>query len=163
NLSIPLSSSASDAGTLDTLSYAWTVTKNGSAYDSGTSATFNLLPNSVGSYVVTLTVTDKDGGVATDVKTILVGNLSPTTSIGGAPASSVEGSLIQLTASGNDPDSANALTYAWTVTKNGSAYTSGTGDTLDFTPDDNASYLVTLTATDSDGAIATDTATINVT
>ena len=54
--------------------------------------------------------------------------------------------------------------YAWSVTRNGVAYGSGgAASTLSFTPADAATYVVTLTVTDTDGGASTDTATINVT
>ena len=62
-------------------------------------------------------------------------------SIGGAPASSDEGTPISLTSSVVDPG-AETLAYDWQVTKDGTAYASGTSTTLDFTPDDNGTYQV---------------------
>ncbi len=50
------------------------------------------------------------------------------------------------TPSENDP-----LTYTWIVTKDGNAYTSGTGSTANFQVVDNGSYVVTMTVTDGDG------------
>src|SRR5262249_30684860 len=61
-------------------------------------------------------------------------------------------------------DTAAGFTYAWKVTKNGAAFASGSGAGLTFTPDDNASYVVTLTATDKDGgasAAASTTLTVD--
>src|SRR5262249_9321874 len=47
-------------------------------------------------------------------------------------------------------DSAAGFTYAWSVTKNGTAYAAVSAANFSFTPDDNGTYVVTLTATDKD-------------
>src|SRR5207237_10776600 len=80
----------------DTLTYAWTVTKNGTAYASGTSDSFSFTPDDNGTYIVKLKVTDDDGGVGCDTKTIIVNNVNPTASITGAPTVSDEGTQINL-------------------------------------------------------------------
>ena len=86
-------------------------------------------------------------------------------SIGGLPAGGgSEGVPVTLSASAADApiDQAAGFGYAWTVTKNGAAFAAGTGAGITFTPDDNGSYTVTLTATDRDGAIGTTQQTLNV-
>lgn len=160
---IALTSSVSDAGSADTQTYAWTVTKNGSAYASASTEGFSFTPDDNGDYVVTLVVTDDDGGIGTDSKTIDVTNVNPTATISGAPAASPEGTAISLSGATSDAGSADTQTFAWAVTKNGDAYTSGTGAAFTFTPDDNGTFVVTLTVTDNDGGMGTDSATISVT
>ncbi len=81
-----------------------------------------------------------------------------TASLTGAPTNSAEGTAIVL---GSDVSRVSA-TLAWAVTKNGNAFATGDGATFSFTPDDNGSYVVTLTATD-DGETATDSETITIT
>src|SRR5207247_1292830 len=98
---------------------------------------------------VSLTVTDNDGGIGSDTKTVNVTNVAPTPSIAGAPASSPEGTAINVTASSTDPGTLDSVAYAWSVTKNGNPYSSGSGVNFSFTPNDNASYIITLTATDN--------------
>jgi|GEM_PF-5376927 len=67
------------AGDLPTMAYAWTVTKNGAALASGTAATLAFTPDDNGTYVVSLTAKDKDGGVsAAATKTVTVTNVAPT-------------------------------------------------------------------------------------
>jgi PKD repeat protein len=160
---IALTGSAADAGAADTLTYAWTVKKAGVELQSGSGAAFTFTPDDNGTYEVTLTVTDGDGGVATDVKTITVTNVAPWALIGGAPVSAVEGGAINLTATASDPGSADVLDYAWAVTKNGAAYAQGTGAAFSFTPDDEGVYAVTLTATDDDGVAGVVTKSVTVT
>src|SRR5262249_3398355 len=56
------------------------------------------------------------------------------------------------------------FTYAWTVTKNGNPFASGGNvSNFSFTPDDNGTYGVSLTATDKDGGVGTAAQTITVT
>ena len=122
-------------------------------------------PNDNGTYVVTVKATDKDADFA---HRHLPGRRSPTwrprPSISGAPATSPEGTAISLGGSATDPSSVDTtagFTFAWAVSKNGSpSYATGSGASFSFTPNDNGTYLVSLTATDKDGGSATTTATI---
>ena len=68
----------------ETFSYDWQVTKDGSAYASGSGTTLDFTPDDEGTYEVTLTVTDGDGGVGTDTATIVVNNVAPTIVLSGA-------------------------------------------------------------------------------
>src|SRR5439155_22173072 len=92
-----------DPGAADTQTYAWNVTKNGAAFNTGSAATLSFTPDDNATYVVTLTVTDKDGGVGTASKTVAVTNVNPTATITGAPASSPEGTAINVTGAATDP------------------------------------------------------------
>jgi len=85
------------------------VTKNGNPYASGSAPSFSFTPNDNGTYVVSLTVTDDDSGAGSDSKSITVTNVAPTATINGAPASSPEGTAINLTSSVSDPGSADNL------------------------------------------------------
>src|SRR5204863_750362 len=120
---INLTGSATDPGALDAPALAWSVTKNGGAYANGLGSGFAFTPNDNGTYVVTLTATDKDGATSpAAMSSITVNNVAPTASIGGAPASSLEGTAISLSSTVTDPstaDTAAGFTLAWSVTKNG--------------------------------------------
>ena len=137
---------------------AWTVTKNGSPLATGTGSGFSFTPDDNGNYIVTLSATDKDGGVSAPASTtIVVFDVAPTAAIASPPASSPEGSPIALTGVVTDPspvDVAAGFAEAWTVTKNGSPLATGTGSGFSFTPDDNGNYTVTLSATDKDGGVS---------
>ncbi len=69
---VELTSSVTDPGALDTLSYEWNATWDGNPYASGTGTAWDFTPEHRGIYQVTLTVADDDGGVGTDTTTILV-------------------------------------------------------------------------------------------
>jgi PKD domain/K319L-like, PKD domain/RTX calcium-binding nonapeptide repeat (4 copies) len=93
---------------------------------------------------------------------LVVSNVDPTPTITGAAATADEGDTIHLESSISDPGTLDTRTLAWGVTKDGSAYDSGSGTTFDFTPDDNGTYEVTLTVTDDDGGVGTDTVVMTV-
>jgi hypothetical protein len=68
--------------------------------------------------------------------------------IGGAPPFPLQGNPINLTASVTGPSAGNSFTFSWNVTQNGNPFGSGSGAAFTFTPNLNATYLVTLTVTD---------------
>src|SRR5207253_1864605 len=158
---VNLTSDASDAGTADTLTYAWSVKKDNAAYDLGETTTdadtFSFTPNDNGSYEVTLTVTDDDGGVKSKAVVIDVTNANPTATISGEPAESiVEGAAVALTVTPADAGSEDTFTYAWTVKKDNATY--DLGDTtvnaasLTFTTNDNGDYVATCVVSDDEAA-----------
>src|SRR5207237_4208730 len=131
---------------------------------------FAFTPNDNGAFVVSLSVTDDDGGVTTKTVNITVTNVNPTASISGAPTDPItEGTGVDLTATAADVSTADTLSYAWTVTKDGDPFALPSGaDTssadFSFTPTDNGSYVATCVVTDDDGGsvtAATDAITVN--
>jgi PKD domain len=89
--------------------------------------------------------------------------VNPSAAIAGAPATSPEGTQITVTGTFTDPGTADTHTQAWSVTKNGSPYASGSGATFSFTPNDNGTYVVTYTVTDDDAGVGSDSETTTVT
>jgi predicted extracellular nuclease len=86
-------------------------------------------------------------------------NQAPTVSAGG-PYTVGEGSSINLTATGNDPEG-GALTYAWDLDNNGSFETPG--QTVSFSAGDGpSSPVVRVQVTDNGGETATDQTTVTV-
>jgi hypothetical protein len=72
---IALTSTVSDPSPQDTaagFTYAWTVERNGSTVATGSAANLSFTPSVVGSYVITLGVTDKDGGTGSASQTVTV-------------------------------------------------------------------------------------------
>src|SRR5262249_31900322 len=135
-------------------------------FASGSGANLGFTPDDNGTYVATLTATDKDGAAsAPATTTITVDNVAPTAAITGAPLGSTPGAPITLGSAVTDPspaDTVAGLTYAWNVTKDGAAFASGNSPAITFTPDAAATYVATLTATDKDGGVATASVTILV-
>ena len=106
-----------------------------------------------GSYTVRGRIEDKDGGFSDYTTTLTITNVAPSVDIIGAPAAATEGDLISLSSLVLDPGALDTFTYAWNVTKDGVLYSSGTDADFDFTPDDQGTYVVSLTVTDDDGGI----------
>ena len=165
---VNLTVAASDAGSLDTFTYSWSVAKGGNAFalpngTSTTAANFSFTPTDNGTYAATCVVTDKDGATVNAYSTaIVVTNANPTAAVTGTPTTGVEGTAISVSAAVTDAGTADTFTYAWSVQKDGNAYTlpggvSTTGSTFAFTPTDNGSYVIGLTVTDDDNGAATTT------
>jgi PKD repeat protein len=100
---------------------------------------------------------------------LLVVNQAPTAAIVLPAGPYLEGAALTVTGTATDPGTTDTFSYIWRVTKNGADYTSATNgpgmatsDTLIFTPDDNGTYLVSLTVVDASGAMAVATQTITV-
>jgi hypothetical protein len=103
---------------------------------------------------------DKDGGVATPNQIVLaVDHAQPRATLADAPATALEGTVIQLSASDvsdGPADVAAGFRYAWDVTKvhhdaTTPHFASGTAANFAFTPDDDGTYTVTVVAADKDG------------
>src|SRR5213078_4214543 len=117
------------------LTYAWTVTKNGAAYVTGSATSLTFTPDDNGTYAVTLTVTNINGS-GTDTKTIAVTNVPPSITSVSGPSAVTLGSSVTLTAAFTDPGIRdthtctikwNGVTDSGTVTEtNGSGSCTGT-------------------------------------
>ncbi len=106
---------------------------------------------------VTITATDPSGATATVAFTVTVVAVAPTVTITGAPATAPEGTSLTLTGKVSSPsseDTTAGFTLAWTVTKDGLPFATGSGASLTMTPDDEGAFVATLQAVD-DGANAT--------
>ena len=103
-----------------------------------------------GVYGITVDLVNEDGThLNAGSKGVTVVNVAPTVSITGAPITSPEGTEISLSAEVTDPGS-DTFTYAWAVTKDDAPYADGSDATFAFTPDDEGSYVVSLTVADDD-------------
>jgi large repetitive protein len=154
---VHFSGSFTDPGVLDAHTLSWQVTDSLNAIvASGTGSSLIFTPDDNGTYTATYTVTDDDGGTGSQSVVLAVTNVAPTPSFT-APSTGSEGSAISLIGSAIDPstvDTTAGLALAWGVTKNDNAFAAGIGASFSFTPDDNGTYVVTLTATDKDGAVS---------
>ena len=154
--SVNVSSAATDpAGAADPLTYTW-AWGDGSPNDTGASATHTFALQ--GTYTISLTVTDGDGGSVIRTSSIAVANTPPTVTSMTVPASGVEGAVVAVSGAATDIG-AGTLTYAWAW---GDASPNGSGATATHTYVDEGTYTVTLTVTDGSGATATDTRSITI-
>ena len=114
---------------------------------------------------VTITANDGHGGTTPVMFNVTFTPVPPVVTILSAPANGPEGTAITLTGKAQSPsaaDQAVGFTYTWAVNKNGgsTAFTTGTGASFSFTPDDEGTFVATLTAVDDGGNGGSVSATI---
>jgi predicted extracellular nuclease len=101
---------------------------------------------------------------SSDHDPVLVGlglNAAPTVDAGG-PYAVIEGGSVTVSATGSDPDG-DSLTYAWDLDGNGSFETPGASATFSAAGiEAPAVRTISVQATDPDGLVATDSATVHV-
>ncbi|WP_422923846.1 PKD domain-containing protein [Singulisphaera sp. PoT] len=161
-----LSATASDpAGAVDPVSAIWTLTSPGGAktYLYGNAATFT--PDDNGTYQVSLTVRDDDGGSTTrDLAPVVVANANPTLGSIVVPTGPLfEGDTVALSVSGNDvPGDLTSLIYTWTITTPAGDTITLTGPAVSFPTDDSGTYAVRVDLADGDGGTASRTTSVTV-
>ncbi len=154
--------SFTDPGTLDTHVITWDF-GDGTPQETGILTPTHVYPDN-GAFVVTLTVTDDDGGVGSDTLNVVVGNAIPAVDAG-PDATINEGDTFVSAGSFTDP---GADTWTGTVD-----YGDGSGpQPLALNPDGSFAlghtyvgdgvYSVTVTITDDDGGVGSDTAVVTV-
>ncbi|MCO4769607.1 MAG: PKD domain-containing protein [Deltaproteobacteria bacterium] len=146
---------ATDPGVFDVLSYSWDFGDGESA--TGSSAAHVYLQD--GTYNLTVTVTDGDGGSAVNTVQVVIGNLPPILTVWTIPIASDEGQLLNFTAEATDPGILDVLTYSWDF---GDGSSGETGDIVNYAFADDGSYTITLTVTDDGGLTDTVSQVISV-
>ncbi len=112
-----------------------------------------------GSYVVTLTVDDGDGGVVSETLDLVIANAAPGASLSYAPLYNIrEGDEVSFTGSSSDDGAEDVLSFSWDFGDGGSS--SEQNPTWSYTQ--QGTYEVTLTVTDGDGGTGTATAEIDI-
>jgi len=111
-----------------------------------------------GVYIVTLTVTDEDGSIATMCRPVSIGNVAPTVDAGDDQLAD-EDETLQFHGTVIDPGWLDTHTIEWDF-GDGTVVTSTLTPTHEYEVE--GEYTVTLTVTDDDGAADTDTLTVTV-
>ena len=136
----------------DELSYNWSASA-GELNGEGTRVTWTA-PDSVGSYNITVTVTDGRGDEVTKQVTILVrANRAPTiTSLATDPGWTLPSGALQVMCTASDPDE-DELSYEWTAS---AGDISGTGEAVNWTaPQEVGAHNITVVVRDGHGSSAT--------
>ncbi len=158
-ISMSGSGSTDSDGTITGYRWDWT---NDGTYDTSwtSSSSTSHTYASAGSFTVTLQVRDDDNVTDTDTATVTVTpqpNDPPVADAGG-PYSGAVNSPISMSGSGSTDSDGSITNYSWSF---GDGNTE-VGATPTHTYTNDGLFSVTLTVTDDDGTIASDTTTVNV-
>jgi PKD repeat protein len=129
----------------DPLTYAWSFSEGGTASGPTTTRTYGA----VGSYTVTLTVSDNQGGVGSASQNITISlapNQPPVALLIGPTAGTV-GQVLTFSDDGSYDLNNDPLTYSWSFSEGGTA----NGPTTTRSYNAAGTYTVTLTVSDNHG------------
>ena len=178
---IVVTGSATDpAGANDTLTYSWTVEKDGAAFADGSDVNlteFRFTPDDNADYHIVLTVNDEDGGSSTVEQTITVANVTPALIL--RPVLSIdENGMATLAGTISDPGVLDTFTldinwgdplspnndqqYTFDPSANGSQTFTLAHRYLDDNPSDTPRDTYSISATVTDNAGEDDGATTTV-
>jgi CSLREA domain-containing protein len=162
---LSLSAAATNpAGANDPLTFTWTITRPDSTTFTLTGAAPSFTPADNGSFGVSLTVSDGDGGTATQTASLSVTNVNPTITAVTNTGPLNEGASATVTVTASDPAGGNdPLSYEFDLDNNGT-YELGpqAANQASRVFADNGSYPVTVRVTDGDGGSATGSTTVAV-
>jgi PKD repeat protein len=138
-------------------SYAWDFGDG----NTGTGSTPTNVYDAVGTYVVTLTVTDNDGASDIQTTSATIDILLPPVADAGGPYDGVENEPVTFNGGGSvDPDG-TIVSYTWDF-GDGSAPVTVATTLVDHTYTADGTYTATLTVTDDDGLTGSDTASVTI-
>ncbi len=144
----------------NTLTYSWTCSE-GSISGTGSTASWTA-PSTIGTYTVTVSVSDGKGEPVTQSVSVTVINRNPEiSSLTATPATVNSGGSSTIRCTASDPDNDTLIFDSW-ISTGGSI--SGTGSTVTWTaPSTFGIYTVTVTVGDGNGGTATRSVSITVT
>ena len=145
--SLTLTGSATDPGT-DTFIFEWDLDNDG-LYDDAIGINPSWIWIDNGGYIISLKVTDDDGGVGFGSTNVIINNIAPTANASG-PYAGNESTPIIFAGTQTDPGNDN-FTYLWDF---GDGNISTQQNPIHIYADDGL-YTITLTITDDDGGVGT--------
>jgi len=150
-------SAATDpAGADDPLSYSWDFA-DGTAVVTGSSVQHVFADN--GTYAVTITVEDDDGGTTSETTDVVIANASPVINSLSGDTTGVEGGTFSFVADPSDPGASDTWSTTWDFDDGTPVQT---GDFQDHVFADDGAYTVHVTVEDDDGGTATSTLAVVV-
>ncbi len=145
----------SDPGTSDVVDYQWDFGDGSTA--SGATTVEHIYADD-GTYNVTFTASDQDGGIAALSAAVTVDNLAPVITSISVPTNSNEGEVISLSAQASDVAS-DSISYTWDF---GDGASQQVGNPIAYSWELDGHYTVTVIASDDSGATSMDTSLITV-
>jgi hypothetical protein len=135
------------------LTYLWTITArpagSSAAISSPTSQNITFTPDIVGTYGITLEVSDSLGNSSQQTATINVGGIAPVAIVDQPQAGVLLGGTVYVSGVSSYDPNALPLTYSWSVDArpagSTAAISSATSSSMSFKPDVAGSYAITLT------------------
>ncbi|HUY32931.1 MAG TPA: PKD domain-containing protein [Pirellulales bacterium] len=160
SLPAAFSSTVTDASpSASSYTYAWSVTETGNpsfALPAGivtSQPTFQFTPSQTGTYQVSLTVTDSQGGAGTATSTLTVDALAPAVVISG-PLTGGANAPVTFNSTVTTLPGGAVASYAWTATdSSGIVRATGAAASFTFTPVGGGFYTIALAVTDADGGL----------
>lgn len=146
-----------ESGGYGTMTYTWANLPSGCT--GTTTTTVTCTPTAAAQLSVTVTVKDGNGFLLTSTPVVFTVYTTPTVTLTVSPGSVLQGHSIEFT--GTVSGGSGGLSFTWTGLPGGcTAPTSGL--TLSCTPSSSGTFLVTLTATDSNGGVGSANTTVTV-
>jgi len=152
---LSVTASATDLGVNDVLTYSWSW---GDATTGGSGASDSHLYADDGTFTLSATVDDGDGGQDTQTTTVTVANVAPVMT-GTCPTSAAEGTVAGFIVTASDPGTQDTLTWTLGGTSTASLSSStGASNSVNWTPTygDAQAATVTIDVTVDDGDSGTD-------
>jgi hypothetical protein len=156
-------------GAVGGVTYAWQVLKNGSPFASANTSAMTFTPDDIGSYQVTLTVTDSAGNTGSATQTIIADSVPPTATFSNTTGPINEGGAATFAftnvSSPSPIDTQAGFHFSFALSPNGLAQTyagATDGSSKQFTFLDAGTFTVYGRVFEKDGAYSQYTATVTV-
>lgn len=153
---VTFAGTATDAGALDTLEYAWDFNYDGLNFtaDATGPTVSNVYPNGPNNIAVVLRVRDKDGGEAFDTVRVEVSNVPPVITSVSDDGPAGEGTPLALSVTATDAGTEDQLAYAFDWDNDGSFDETGAANKASNIWYNQGDYTVRIRVDDGDGGRA---------